>query len=266
MKKVRLPEGLSTEDMEVSVETELAGVVPFDLSEASVDWVKIDSEPNEDGEEYLLVAVRTDKVDERVFLAEQLGLELVGVDGACFAVETLASVLRPKAVGPGGRRKVDLIVDIGHRRSRVYVAADGVHVYEREIQQGCQSLTILISQMLSCAMADAEVKKVKGKVSKAEMDPIYESFNVQMLQEISRAVQLFYSSTQFNWVDTLWLAGRGASTPGLLECLRDRGGFNVSLLDASSVFSSSEVSGLEGLAPSFFLAFGLAFNFLLVQK
>jgi type IV pilus assembly protein PilM len=87
-----------------------------------------------------------------------------------------------------------------------------------------------------------------------------------MLQEVSRAVQLFYTTTQFNWVDSLWLAGRGAVTPGLLECLRERGGFNAALLDGLPMFSGVGSDSLKEVSTSMFLAFGLGLNFFLVQK
>jgi type IV pilus assembly protein PilM len=97
---------------------------------------------------------------------------------------------------------------------------------------------------------------------------VFEYFNSQMLQEVSRAIQLFYTSTQYNWIDTLWLAGRGGSTYGLADFLKTRGGFNVLNVDVAPLVSSSVSMNMKDQmsSSSMFLAYGLAFNYFLVQK
>jgi type IV pilus assembly protein PilM len=267
-KRLNLPLGLSDEEVEHMLDTELAGFVPFDLQDAALDWVVLDQGQslNDDMVDYLVTATKQEKVDERVAIVEQVGLSLVGVDGDVFAISSVIGQLsRFKSLIGSGRAKVDLVVDIGHRRSRVYVYVDDVYVYEREIQQGCQALTVLVSQELGCSIAEAE--KIKRRQEKG-LDRVFEYFNSQMLQEVSRAIQLFYTSTQYNWIDTLWLAGRGGSTYGLADFLKTRGGFNVLNVDVAPLVSSSVSMNMKDQmsSSSMFLAYGLAFNYFLVQK
>ena len=82
-----------------------------------------------------------------------------------------------------------------------------------------------------------------------------------IVQQASRSLQFFYSSTQFNDVDHILLAGGNANIPGLARLLQEKLGHRVTVANPFMQMGFApqiDTNQLENDAPSLMVACGLA--------
>jgi len=90
---------------------------------------------------------------------------------------------------------------------------------------------------------------------------VLEPFKESILQQVSRALQFFYSSSQFGEVDHIVLAGGCAAIEGLDELIEERLGHPAILANPfadMSLSSKVNAQALSNDAPSLMVACGLA--------
>ncbi len=82
-----------------------------------------------------------------------------------------------------------------------------------------------------------------------------------MVQQVTRSLQFFFSSSQYNDVDHILLAGGTASISGLAEMVQDKVGTTTSIANPfvdMALSSKVNASLLSADAPSLMIACGLA--------
>ena len=80
-------------------------------------------------------------------------------------------------------------------------------------------------------------------------------------QEIGRALQFFFTSTPYNKVDHILLAGGSASLPGLTEAITHQTSFACMVInpfDAMEMAASVQARKISREAPSYLTSTGLA--------
>ena len=90
---------------------------------------------------------------------------------------------------------------------------------------------------------------------------VLDPFKDAVVQQITRSLQFFFSSSQYNDVDHILLAGGVASMPGLVELVQERLGTPASVanpLARMSVAPRVDAAALTNDAPSLVIACGLA--------
>jgi type IV pilus assembly protein PilM len=90
---------------------------------------------------------------------------------------------------------------------------------------------------------------------------VLDPFKDAVVQQITRSLQFFFSSSQYNDVDHILLAGGVASMPGLSELVQERLGTSTSVanpLARMSVSSRVDAAALSNDAPALMIACGLA--------
>lgn len=86
-------------------------------------------------------------------------------------------------------------------------------------------------------------------------------FVQSMTQEVSRALQFFFTSTPHNRIDHILLAGGSAPLSGLSEAITQQTGFACSLanpFDGMEVGSGVRLKRMSREAPAYLTACGLA--------
>ena len=86
-------------------------------------------------------------------------------------------------------------------------------------------------------------------------------FKEAVVQQIGRSLQFFYSSSSFNSVDHIFLAGGVASTDGLLALVESRLAIPTTIANPFTNMSISprvNAVALSGDAPAMMVAAGLA--------
>lgn len=260
-KKITLPGGLSDKDLEVQVESEANQYIPFSLDEVSLDFCVMGPSQTSMGDtDVLIAASRKEKVSDRQGLAEAAGLKAVVMD-----VESYASRLATgRIIEALPNRGVDSLValfEIGAMTTSMQVLRNGDVLYERDQAFGGAQLTQLIARQYGLSAEDAETKKRAGMLPEDYHSAVIEPFIESMAQEVGRALQFFFTSTPYNQVDYILLAGGSAGLPGLIEAVTQQTAFAcrvVNPFDGMDISSQVRARKIAREAPSYLTSTGLA--------
>lgn len=260
-KKILLPQGASELDIETQVMAEANQMAPFPLDEVSLDWQILGPAPSSPNEnEALVVVSRRERLEERVALAEAVGLKAVIVDVDSFATLNAFEQLAYQ-LPDNGRNQTVAIIDIGANTTHVSVVHDNQLVYQREHALGGYVLTQEIARRYDLPMDDAEDAKRKALLPDSYESEVLQPFLDAVALEIGRALQLFFGATSYHSVDHILLAGGCAAIPGLDDIVHSR--LQTSTLIANpfakmAVSSQVKAHQLAADAPALFVACGLA--------
>lgn len=214
-KKIILPAGLRETEMEFAVESEANQYIPFALEEVNLDFQEIGPAPGSQGDvEVLIAASRKDKVEDRVAVAQAAGLKAVIVDVESLATEA-ALELVCRQLPRAGADQVVALVDVGANVMNVTMFRNGQSLYAREQAFGGVQLTQDIARQYGMSFEEAETAKRAGSLPDSYARDLLRPFMDSLALEVSRALQFFFTSTQFNQVDHIVLAGGCAVMPGL---------------------------------------------------
>lgn len=238
-KRINLPADLTEDEYEMQVETEASQYIPFAIDEVNLDFQVLGAAGNSsDTVEVLLAASRKEKVEDRVMVAEMAGLNATIIDIEPFA----ARISVDNVIGQlpsGGEGQILAVFDIGQTATRLAVVFNGQTVFEREQPFGGNQLTQEIVRLYGLTVEEAELKKRSGDLPENYQTELLKPFVEQGAIDISRALQLFFSSTPYTKVDRIYLAGGAAVTPGLMEAVAERTSVPTEIL---SPFQGMEVA------------------------
>ena len=227
-RKIRLPAGLSEADLELQVEAEANQYIPFPMDEVNLDFCTIGPNAMSVDEIDVMIAVsRKEKVQDMLGLAEAAGLKLSVLDVQTYALRRAAARLiadLPMPPPPSAAAIVALI-EISSRTTRLQVLQGEELLYERDQAFGGAELTELIVRQYGFALEEAESRKRSGNLPDDYARSVLEPFLASAVQEVGRALQFFFSSTQHSQVDHILLAGGASAVPGLAAALHKQTGF-----------------------------------------
>ncbi|MCL2875115.1 MAG: pilus assembly protein PilM [Betaproteobacteria bacterium] len=259
-KKIILPASLRELEMEIQVETEVAQIIPFALDEVNLDFQVIGPASSPDEVEVLVAASRKEQIEDRVSVAEGCGLKVVVVDVESLALEA-AFELVVRQLPKAASGKLVGLVDIGAAVTNFVVIRDGQKIYSREQTFGGEQLTKDISRQYGLSLDEAEAAKRSNSLQSDYEDSVLRPFMEKLVLEVSRALQFFFTSTQFNEVDYLVLAGGCAAIPGLVDAVRKRTQVVTCIANPFAAMSTPTKLDTRKLltdAPSLMVACGLA--------
>lgn len=222
-KKVLMQAGLREEDMELQVEAEANQYIPFSLDEVNIDFQVIGPAPsNPEAEvEVLIAASRKEKIEDRVAAAEGGGLKVIVMDVETYATEAAYELVSSQLPNSGKDQTV-MIVDIGAIMMHINVLHDNQSVYIREQSFGGAQLTQEIQRRFGLSLEEAEIAKRRGGLPDSYEMEVLQPFIQSLAMEVARALQFFTSSTQYNSVNHIVLAGGCASIPGVDLLVQER--------------------------------------------
>lgn len=260
-KKIVLPGGLSEAELEIQVESEANQYIPFSLDEVSLDFCVMGPSATSVGDvEVLIAASRKEKVQDRQGLAEAAGLRPIVVDIEPYASRTAAARLIQTLPG-GGKDSLVALFEIGAVATSMQVICNGDALYERDQAFGGAQLSQMIARQYGFALDEAELKKRTADLPEDYANAVLNPFVGSMAQEISRALQFFFTSTPHNRVDHILLAGGTAGIVGLTEEVRTQTSFAcmvVNPFDGMEMGSTVRATKMMREASSYLTATGLA--------
>ena len=260
-KKVMAPAGLSEDDLEIQVEAEASQYIPFPIDEVNLDFqIKGPSTANPDELEVLIAASRKEKIEDRVAIAEGAGIRPMIMDVEQYAVQASYSEIR-KAWPPETTAETTAIIDVGATLTHLIVFHKDEIVYTREQAFGGDLLTQEIASRYDMAMEEAEFGKKHGDLPNDYIMEILNPFRNTLVQEILRLLQFFYSSTHFNHVDRIILAGGTCLLPDLPHQVIEATDIPTELANPFSLMTAGprvKMSQLHLDAPLLLVACGLA--------
>lgn len=260
-KKIIVSDGLREQELELQVESEANQYIPFALEEVNLDFQVIGPALSGPGEvELLIAASRKEKVEDRVACAEAAGLKPVVMDVESYAAQAAFELIE-KQLPDGGRDRLIALVDIGANVMNVTVLRNDQSIYTREQAFGGSQLTQEIMRTYGMSVEEAETSKRNNSLPENYAAELLRPFMDNLALEVSRALQFFFTSTQFNQVDYIVLSGGCAVIPGVDETVKAR--TQVETLVANpfaNMVTASRIrpKHLLGDAPSLLVACGLA--------
>jgi len=252
--------GLGEDDMEAQVEVEASNYIPYPIDEVNYDFEVLGPMPNAtDSVQVLLVASRTENVEARQAALELAGLEAKVMDVEAFAIENAFSLLVPQLTVPKGG--LVALVDIGASTTTLNVLRDGRSQYLREQVFGGRQLTDEIMRRYGLSYEEAgRAKRLGGLPETYELE-VLEPFKDSMAQQVSRLLQFYYASSEYNRVDQVVLAGGCASIPGIAQVIEENLGVPTIIanpLARMTLDRRVQASVLALDAPAMMIACGLA--------
>lgn len=260
-KNIEMDASLSDDEMETQIAVEADQYIPYALDEVAIDFeVQGLNEKKPERVEVLLAACRRDNVEVREEALTIGGLKARVVDVEAFATERVYELVEDQ-LNLTDEDPVVAIVDIGATNTALNVLSHGKTVYTREQLFGGRQLTDEIQQRYSLAPAEAEKAKCQGGLPDDYEPEVLEPFCDAIVQQVSRSLQFFYSSSQFNDVDAIALTGGSASIPGLVEMVEEKLGVTTRLVNPFAAMSTATKVNADALAsnaPTLLIACGLA--------
>ena len=215
-KKITVPAGLREDELETQVETEANQYIPFALEEVNLDFQMLGPAPNSPEDvEVLIAASRKEKVEDRVAVAEVGGLKAMVMDIDSFAAQTAFELMETQ-LPDGGRDQVIALVDVGASHDEHQRAAQqsvGLHARAAVRRQPAHAGDPAALQPVSGRGRSGQAqRRSAGYVRRWKC--CSRSWK-RLALEVTRALQFFFTSTQFNQVNHIFLSGGCATIPGL---------------------------------------------------
>jgi type IV pilus assembly protein PilM len=259
-KVIEMDAELSEDNMETQISVEADQYIPYPLDEVAIDFEKLgDSQRNADQVEVLLAACRRENVDLRVDALELADLTPRVVDVEAYAMERAFKLVASQL--NLAEESTVAVVDIGATMTTLSVMAEGQTIYTREQLFGGKQLTEEIQRRYGLSVQEAGLAKKQGGLPDDYEPEVLEPFREAVVQQVTRSLQFFFSSTQYNDVDHIVLAGGVASMDGLADIVEHKLGTPTAIanpLADMAISSKVNAMALSNDAPALMIACGLA--------
>lgn len=259
-KVIEMPSGLSDDAMETQITLEADQYIPYPLEEVAIDFeIQGESADNPEQVGVLLAACRRENVDLRVDVLDMAGLHPKVVDVEAYTMERAFSLISEQLEDQ--EDQVVAVVDVGATMTTLSVLQSGKTMYTREQLFGGKQLTEEIQRRYGLSTEEAGLAKKQGGLPDDYEMEVLAPFKDAVVQQVTRSLQFFFSSSQYNDVDHIVLAGGVAAMDGLVDLIEERLGTQTSV---ANPFANMAVSpkvnavSLANDAPSLMIATGLA--------
>ena len=261
-KTIEMAANLNEDEMENLLQVEADQYIPYPLDEVALDFEVLGPSPRaEDQVEVLLAACRRENVEMRQAAVEQAGLKAKVVDIEAHCMQRAFNLVREQFMGEGDEDKIIAIIDIGATMTTLSVLTDAGTPYTREQLFGGKQLTEEIQRRYSLSVEEAGLAKKQGGLPDDYETEVLQPFKEAVVQQVTRSLQFFYSSSAYDDVDHIILAGGTASIDGLADMVSAKLGTPTSMANPFVNMSlSSKVNevNLGNDAPAMMIACGLA--------
>lgn len=265
-KTIEMNAELSEDEMENQLQVEADQYIPYPLEEVALDFeVQGPSPRNEEQVEVLIAACRRENVEMREAALELGGLKAKVVDIEAHCMQRAFELIRNQffEIDEDDEEddKVIAIVDIGATMTTLSVLTASGAPYTREQLFGGKQLTEEIQRRYSLSVEEAGLAKKQGGLPDDYETEVLQPFKEAVVQQVTRSLQFFYSSSTYDDVDHIILAGGTSSIDGLADMVAAKLGTPCTIANpfANMTLSSRVNEGnLAADAPALMIACGLA--------
>ena len=261
-KIIQMPSSLSERDLEGQVEIQADQYIPFPMEEVAYDFEVLGaSDKDSDSNDVLLVASRTENVDQRRTAVSAAGLSTRVVDVEAFALEN-ACKLMTHQMPDGGIDRVVAVVDFGASTTTFSVLKNLKVIYTRDFAFGGQQLTEEIMRTYGLSLEEAGRSKKEGGLPANYQTDVLDPFIDDMTQQISRSLQFYLASGGGReQPDMLLVCGGCANIPGIADVISSRVGIPTEVgdpLGQMKISSRAKSQGVHKDSTALLTACGLA--------
>lgn len=218
---------LNDVEREAQIRLDADQYIPYPLEDVNLDFEVLGpSLINDDMVQVLLAASRSENVDQRVDALTFGGLQTKIMDIETHAIERAFGLMVDNL--PNMPELVAL-VDIGHNQTTLYVAKNGEFVYSREQLFGGSQLTEAIQNRYGLSFEEATISKRERTLPDDYYPEVLTPFMENAIQQITRSLQFYFSSSQYSSIDHVVIAGGSSSIPGFAGMVQQKLGVTVSV-------------------------------------
>jgi len=265
-KTIEMNAELSEDEMENQLQVEADQYIPYPLEEVALDFeVQGPSPRNEEQVEVLIAACRRENVEMREAALELGGLKAKVVDIEAHCMQRTFEMIRNQFFEIDEEDedddKVIAVVDIGATMTTLSVLTNSGAPYTREQLFGGKQLTEEIQRRYSLSVEEAGLAKKQGGLPDDYETEVLQPFKEAVVQQVTRSLQFFYSSSAYDDVDHIILAGGTSSIDGLSDMVAAKLGTPCTIANPfGNMTLSSRVNeaNLAADAPALMIACGLA--------
>jgi type IV pilus assembly protein PilM len=261
-KIIQMPGSLAENELEGQVELQADQYIPFPMEEVSYDFEVLGpAEHDPDMIDILLVATRTENVEQRQAAVEAAGLKARIVDVEAFALENACRLLKHQMPDEGLEHNV-AVVDFGASSTTFSVLRDLKVIYTRDFAFGGQQLTEEIMRTYGLSHEDAGRAKKEGGLPSNYEPEVLDPFIDDMTQQVSRSLQFFLASGGGReQPEQILVCGGCANIPGVADVIGSRVGVPTEIgnpLGDMKLASRARSAGVMKDATALLTACGLA--------
>ncbi|WP_419420411.1 type IV pilus assembly protein PilM [Legionella sp. D16C41] len=219
-KVIQVNEGLNDFEIEELVIMEADKFIPFPIEEINIDFEIIgQSARNTAMLDILVVASRSENVNTRVEAATKAGLQVKIMDVESFAIERVCNLLN-KLEQP--INKITAVIDIGAFFANLYVLKNNEIIFTREEEFGGSQLTETIEHYYHISYEEAlRLETQQQQVPADYQTEIITPFIETLILHVKRALQFFYSTSNYTTIDQIILTGGIARIPELAKRIEE---------------------------------------------
>jgi type IV pilus assembly protein PilM len=257
----RITVGKQTEeDLHENIRYEAEQYIPFDLADVNIDFHIIgESELNPNQMNVMLVAAKTDIINEYIDLLDMADLNPCVIDIDVFALERVFEENYSNEEGTVG------LIDIGANKMNINIVKGYMSAFTRDVNIGGEQITREIATRFDTSFEDAEAIKLgrdKEKVPEEDVREVVYSTISSWGAEIRRAIDFYYSTGSDEDIGRIMLSGGASQTEGFSELLSAETSIDVQVCNPfmSVKINEKQIEAdyLEKIAPQGAICMGLA--------
>lgn len=259
-KTISLPSDLAEADIESQVQVEANQYVPYPLDEVSLDFEVLGPSPrNADLMDILLAASKSENVESRQDAIDSAGLKAKVVDVEAFAIANAFELIRKR----DGVNRSDAVgfFDIGYDTTTLLVIKNGRVIYTRDHPFGGHQLLEETMRRYDMTLEQASFFERNEDAPEDFVEEVLEPFQLNIVHQISRALQFFASSNEYSNISTIYLSGGVAALKGLAPMVQQELGMTTRVADpitGMDIAPNVAVAALKRNSANLMIATGLA--------
>lgn len=228
VKKISMPR-IDPKLIGEQIQWEAEQYIPFDLSEVNLDYHLLNTSPESETMEILLVAAKHDYIIRYFEAVEIAGLKCSMIDVNGFALANCFELNYGIRSG-----ETIALVNVGAGVTNLVVIENGSVIFCRDIPIGGSLYNMEISRELGVSTHEAEELKIgysQTDSSPAELSSVVTNTNEMIVEEIKDSFKFYEQSKSGSPVGEIFVSGGSVKIPNLLEAISSGTGLSCQVMN-----------------------------------